>query len=45
MWILWQFSSNPDKEEIREAKEILEVFGSVSGLVTITEKSAVYPRD
>lgn len=36
---------NPDKEEIREAKEILEVFGSVSGLVTITEKSAVYTRD
>jgi hypothetical protein len=34
---------NPDKEEIKETNDILEVFGSVLGLITNKEKSAVYP--
>jgi hypothetical protein len=34
---------NPDKDEIRKRKEILETFGAVSGLITNQEKSAVYP--
>lgn len=34
---------NPDREDIRETKEILETFGVASGLVTNREKSMVYP--
>jgi hypothetical protein len=34
---------NPDKEEIRATNDILDVFGTVSGLITNKEKSMVYP--
>jgi hypothetical protein len=34
---------NPANEEVQEIRNILCAFGSASGLITNTEKSAVYP--